>query len=290
MHVMLLTFGADLRNHYQANFSILSFLKEGSSVRTVDVFTDRPDLYRHLGDRATMLAVDQALLEEWTGPHRFFWRIKIKAIEAMIERYGAEPVVYVDSDTFLTDDAAGFARKLEEGGAFLHENEGRLQELRQKTTRRMWSQIANRTFAGIRIDGSTAMWNAGVVGVPARENARAIQLALDLCDEMCAAGVTPRLIEQYAISVALDTLYDLHPATPWIAHYWGNKEEWNQSISGFFVEADLRGLTFEQKLEQLRAFDHRSIPVRKQRRKSNERVRRLADALFPPLKVLYHGG
>src|SRR5690606_14272715 len=148
------------------------------------------------------LPIDEQRLQEWKGPHGFFWRIKIQAIGTLIDRYGAEPVMYVDSDTFLTGDYRGLLREVEDGRAVMHEDEGPLSAMRQKTTSRMWNQIRGRTYAGIGIAESARTWNAGVVAVPARENARAIRMALEICDEMCAAGVIPRLVEQFALSLA----------------------------------------------------------------------------------------
>ena len=288
MHLTLLTFGADLRNHYQANFCVLTFLKENPSVATVDVFTDQPELCAHLGDRVVTTPVDERLLSEWKGEHGFFWRVKIKALETLVERYGDEPVLYVDADTFLTGDLDGLRERLSGGGALMHENEGKLSEIRPKTTTMMWKQVKDRTFGGIRMTDDLCMWNAGVVGLPGQRNGEAVRLALRICDEMCAAAVTPRLIEQFALSVALDALYEVRPARPWIGHYWDNKPEWNRLIASFFAESALRDLTLEEKLERLRDFDFRQIPVRKRDRTLNRRLHELTDRFLPPRNVGYH--
>jgi hypothetical protein len=289
VHLMYLTFGDDPTAHHQANFSILTFLSDAPTVTTVNVFTDSPRHYRHLGSRATIHPIDRAQLDEWMGAHRFFWRVKIKAIESLAAIHPGESVLYVDSDTFLIGGVSELATELANGRAIMHEVEGRLSEMKQKTTQRMWRQVRGRTFGGIRLDDEVE-WNAGVVGVPAKDRGEVIRLALAICDDMSAAGVTPRLIEQHALSVALEHVYGLRSALPWIEHYWGNKEEWNRAIEQFFAGAALEDLGFEEKLAKVRAFDYQELPIRKIRRKGNERVRRIADVLLPPRGLLYRRG
>jgi hypothetical protein len=288
MHLMLLTFGDDPATHHQANFCILTFLREAHALKSVNVVTDSPERYRHLGSRANIHTIDHQVLEDWSGKDRFFWRVKIKAIEMIASVYGEEPVLYVDSDTYVTAGLSDLALQLTSESALMHENYGPLEGLRAKTTQRMWAQVRGRSFGGIVIRDGQRIWNAGVVGVPPKQNATTIRLALDICDDMTTAGVTPRLIEQFALSVALDHVHGVRSAIPWIEHYWGNKPEWNREIAIFFAEADLRDLSFDEKVENVGDFDFQRLPLRKLRRKTNESLSRLLDRLFPPRGVFYH--
>jgi hypothetical protein len=80
MQLVYLVFGPNEANHTQAYFSILTFLRQAAALTGITVVTDRPDFYARLAGRVQLLPVDATLLREWEGPHRFFWRLKIKAL------------------------------------------------------------------------------------------------------------------------------------------------------------------------------------------------------------------
>ncbi|MBD1397952.1 hypothetical protein H9Q13_12315 [Pontibacter sp. JH31] len=287
MDLLFLTFGPNIKNHYQANFCILSFLKQRTAVNSINVYTDHPEFYTRLGDLVNVVQVTKAQLQEWEGEHNFFWRVKIKAIEDFMLKGGQHPVVYLDSDTFLHQDASSFTQQLSQGVAFMHEHEGKLSELKSKTDKIMWSQVKGKAFGGVTITDRSSMWNAGVVAIPAQKNLEAIRLALHICDDMCTAGVTRRLIEQFAIAVALDHTYGLHPASPWIGHYWSTKDDWNEVITAFFLESSLKTYTLEQDIERMRRFDFSQLPIRKKVKNTRIRLIKLVDKLFPVKAMAY---
>ena len=99
----------------------------------------------------------------------------------------------------------------------------------------MWQQVRQQTFGGVRLHEDHVMWNAGVVGIPAARAAASIALALRLCDDMSRQQVTPRLIEQLALSVALAETGPLQAAAPYIGHYWSTKAGVERSHCGFPV-------------------------------------------------------
>ncbi|WP_026236211.1 hypothetical protein [Pontibacter roseus] len=288
MDLLFLTFGPNIKNHYQANFCILSFLKQREKVNSINIYTDHPEFYTHLGQFVNVVPVTEAQLQEWKGQHDFFWRIKIKAIEDFMLRSGGQhPVVYLDSDTFLYQDLENFLQKLAQGIALMHEQEGKLSELKSKTETTMWSQVQGKPFGGVTITSESSMWNAGVVAIPAQKNLEAIRLALHICDDMCAAGVTRRLIEQFAIAVALDHTYGLQPASPWIGHYWSTKDDWNEAITAFFLESLLKSYTLEQDIRRMEQFDFKRLPIRKKVKNTRIRLLKLVDKLFPVKPIAF---
>lgn len=287
MDLLFLTFGPNIKNHYQANFCILSFLKQREQVNSINIYTDHPEFYTRLGDLVNVVPVTDAQLQEWKGEHDFFWRVKIKAIEDFMLKGGQHPVVYLDSDTFLYQDAASFTQQLSQGIAMMHEQEGKLSELRSKTEKTMWSQVQDKAFGGVTITANSSMWNAGVVAIPVQKNLEAIRLAQNICDDMCAAGVTRRLIEQFAIGVALDHTYGLKPASPWIGHYWSTKDDWNEAITGFFLESLLKSYTLEQDIARMQSFDFSKLPIRKKVKNTRLRLLKLVDKLFPIRPMAY---
>ena len=286
MNLLYITFGSRIEIHYQAHFSMLSFLKESQQIDSIAVITDAPAFYKRLAPHVRLIVIDDKTLTEWRGPYDFFWRIKLRAIGLLAEQLGEKPIVYLDTDTFLFGPAAEF-KDLLSTNALMHENEGTLPSLKTKTERRMWQQIQSKSFGGVTISAKHSMWNAGVVAIPGNRNAQAIALALALCDAMCEQVVRRRLVEQLALSVALDETYSVVAAENWVGHYWGNKAEWNDVIAQFFLSHFLTGSSFEHQIESLKSFDFHRIPIRKRRSRMHERWVGLADKLYPFRDVVH---
>lgn len=286
MDLLFLTFGDNIKNHYQANFCILSFLAQPEEVSSISVYTDKPEFYTHLQAHVKVVEITEAILNDWKGPYDFFWRVKIKALEHFALAKPASTIVYLDSDTFLYNDVREFQRMLH-SSASMHVREGNLAALQSKTEKKMWQQVQGHAFGGVTITASHAMWNAGVVAIPQENNLKAIRLALAICDDMCRKDVTRRLIEQFAISVALDETFGLKPADQWIGHYWGNKDGWNNFISNFLLESLLKGYTLDQDIARLKQFDFLQIPIIKKEKNTKLRLQRFLNKVFPPKEVAY---
>ena len=286
MQLLYLVFGENIQNHFQANFSILSFLRQDKGLLTgITVVTDAPDFYRHLANAVTVQAIDAATLNEWQGEHKFFWRAKIKAMEHVARQQPDVPLLYLDTDTFLHGSLPQMSQELVMGSAFMHEAEAPLASLPSKTERRMWQQVKGRAFGGVTMHEKHQMWNAGVVGIPAARNLEAIALALRICDDLSAQQVTPRLVEQFALSVALSETYAMREARPYIGHYWSTKEEWNASIGAFLLESHLKQRSVAEELAALDAFDYQKLPVKKITRNTQHRLHNLVSKLLPPREV-----
>ena len=287
MHLVYLVFGTNVRHHFQANFSILSFLRQPAALDGITVVTDAPEFYQHLAGHITVMPVNEATLREWKGEFNFFWRVKIEALREVARQRPSTALLYLDSDTFLHGDLPDLQARLANGQAFMHEREGPLAALSSKTERRMWKQVGQKTFGGVRLHERHAMWNAGVVGIPAGQALQAIELALRICDDFSRQSVTPRLIEQFALSVALEEVYSLHAAQSYIGHYWSTKDEWNEQITAFLLESHLKKRTVLEELTALEKFDFQSIPVKKRLKNIRWRLLNLVDRLFPPKEVIY---
>lgn len=286
MNLLYITFGSRIDIHYQANFSMLSFLKEPQHIDSITVITDAPAFYGRLAPHVRLMVIDDKTLTEWRGPHDFLWRIKLKALGLLAEQLGETPIVYLDTDTFLFGQPAEF-KNLLGSNALMHENEGTLPSLKTKTERRTWQQLQGKSFGGVTISARHRMWNAGVVAIPGNRNVQAIALALALCDAMCEEPVRRRLVEQLALSVALDETYSMVAAENWVGHYWGNKAEWNDAIAHFFLDHFLKGSSFEHEVESIKSFDFHSIPLRRRRSRMYARLVGLAGKLYPFRDVVH---
>lgn len=289
MQLLYLVFGTNIQNHFQAHFSILTFLRQGQQELRVTVITDAPEFYRHLGAAITVQVVAAATLREWEGEYKFFWRVKIKALEQAARQHPGVPLLYLDTDTFLYGALPIMRQQLAVGQALMHEPEGLLAQLPSKTERRMWQQVQGKQFGGVAITPQHVMWNAGAVGIPAERSHEAIALALRICDDLCRQHVTPRLIEQFALSVALADTYGLHPAYPYIGHYWSTKDAWNVPISQFLLASHLQNRSLAQDLAALEQLDFHALPIKQRVRNTQSRLENLTRRLLPPRNVEYLG-
>lgn len=284
MNLLYITFGNNAAIHFQAAFSIYSFLGYKESISNIHIITDAPDYYNHLQEFVKITVVSEETLQEWKGPHDFFWRIKIKAIEQIAKEYTGQPIIYLDTDTCLYENLDCILQALNQEKAVMYKDEGLLSQASSKTEKLMWRQIKEATFAGILMHG-THMWNAGVVGIPNTKNGFECELALRICDEMCAQNVTRRLVEQLALSIALNHVYGLFPATGSIAHYWSTKDEWNQTISNFFAAIYCKGLNTQEIISLIHQFDFSSIPIQKKVSKTAERLNNLVNKVFKETRI-----
>ena len=287
--ILYFVFGTATHNHLQANFAILSWLaQEGTAFDRIVVLTDAPEFYRFVDDeRVVIKTTDRAQLDEWEGPHQFFWRVKIKAIEAVAAEYPGSHVFYQDADTFCFNDPGRLRKQLDAGRCLMHAREGRLSELPTRTEKKMWKQCRGQTFGGITITAEHNMWNAGVVAIPADKVAAVVPAALAICDAMCAAGVTRRLVEQFALSVACGLKEPVLPANGTIGHYWGNKEGWNPLINGFFLRHHLHGGSYAEQVAELRNFDFYQIPIYTKSSGTQRKLTGVVDKLFAKNVVAY---
>lgn len=285
MNILYLTFGENHQNHAQAYFSICSFLGQMDAHDRVYVMTDAPNFYERLNGKIEILAINKTQLDDWQGSHQFFWRAKIKAIEHICRLHPSESVFYLDTDTFLYSDIKALKSDLE--NPVMHLNEGALSKLKSKTEKLMWNQVGNKTFGGILIQSHYAMWNAGVVGIPAYKGLEICQLALDICDDMLVANVTRRLIEQFALGVALSENGDLKPAENYIGHYWSNKEEWSVAIQRFIINSSLKNNSLETDVEDITRFNFSKIPILKRIPNTQKRLKKLVSTWFPSENIAF---
>jgi len=280
MIVLYLAFGQNQRIHQQVLFSALTVLSWREPDTEVVVFTDVPQYYRLPGSRLTVRVPGAAVLQEWKGPHDFFFRVKMRALQELLCDTTAHDLLYLDGDTFCFGPPAGLSELMQQGTHLMHAREGKLSTLPTKTEQRMWKMCAGRTFGGVRVDEHSTMYNAGVVGLRRRQAAAAADLALAVCDDMLAYGVPERLVEQLAFSLALAETGGVRAANHVIGHYWGNKAEWDGFISDFLVRQLLVSAPPEAILDAVKNIDFRSLPVYRKSSGTHRKLTRWVDALF----------
>ncbi len=286
MNIVYLVFGDKIDHYQQVYFSIYTAMARKSSDDRILVVAENPDLFNSIGDRIEIIPIDRKKITEWEGEHKFFWRVKIKALEHVAEKYPDEDLLYLDGDTFFYEYADELRAKLQSGQNFMHLEEGKLAKLKSKTERKMWQQMQGKTYSGIKIDENSAMWNAGMIAI-SHKNFACLKLTLDLNDAMCADGVTRRLIEQFAFSLGLNEHSGLKPADHVVGHYWGNKNQWNTLISNFLKVAFMKHYSLEKIIKEVKEMDFTKIPIRVRESSTQRKLTKFVDSFYGDLKPVY---
>jgi hypothetical protein len=279
MNILYLVFGNEQLYHSQAYFSICTFLNQMDVTDRVLVMTDAPDFYSRFGDKVQIINVSLTQIRQWRGKYDFVFRAKIKAIEYACQLYPDESVMYLDSDTFLFNDLKLLNKKLIH--PIMHIREGLLSELKSKTIQKLWQTVKNSELAGVQIQSKHAMWNAGVVGIPAGKGSEITNLALNICDEVLEKRIGKWIVEQFSFSVVMSEKGDLQAAEPFIGHYWSNKDEWNEAIQKFMLESFLKGNSVQQDIEAISKFDFSKIAIQKRIPNTQIRLKKVISKWFP---------
>lgn len=257
----MIIFGENLAYHQQAAFASLTFLQQMEEDDNIVIITDHPEYYNLFQDKIQTIQVNAAQLQEWRGKHDYFWRIKIAAIQYVHTQFPEQDLLYIDTDTFLFGKLITLKRALIIGNTLMHVKELEISKMKAKTGKVMWNQLRDKYYAGILVDQHTAMWNAGVVGLPKDDANAILEDALTICDQMCAEEVRPKLIEQLSLSMALNKNGKLTPANAHIGHYWGNKDGWNSLIANFLNKNYLLNQDLDNLIYNIEQVDWNAIPI-----------------------------
>jgi hypothetical protein len=277
MNIFYIIFGDNIIHHVQAYLSIRSFQQQTEGSDRLIVVTTKPELYARAG--IAVEPVTDAVIKEWEGEYRFFWRVKIKAMEYLCAKYPEGHLLYLDTDTFLYGQLGALKAKLDEGCGMMHLDEGHPSAMKTKSLR-MWKQVAGRQYAGITIGRHHNMWNAGVVAIPESKKQDVVATALAICDSMLADGVERVVIEQYSLSIALHEKTHLVPADGYIGHYWGNKSEWERMAYDVIARAYMKNLSVADELEALDISKLAQTPIFVRRSSTAKRLSRFIAKIF----------
>jgi hypothetical protein len=223
----------------EARFAILTFLHFalGRGGWKVVVYTDEPGAFATLGRGVVTEPMDAARLARWRGDIDFVHRVKLEVLLDCAARHPGT-LLYVDSDTYFMRDPWALYAQLGDGTALMHECEGRLVERKNGIFRKMHRFVRTHDLplpSGevVRMPETTAMWNAGVVGL-APANVPLLRRALALTDVM--HRLYPKHVtEQLAVSYVLQNALDLRATDDAIYHYWRSCPEIEPVLAGFFA-------------------------------------------------------
>ncbi|MBO9199934.1 MULTISPECIES: hypothetical protein [Niastella] len=287
MHVLYCTFGNHFHHHLQAAFSALSFMQQPNDVKSINIITDAVPYYQHMSKHVNIIPVTADTITDWKGKANYFFRVKIKAIQHLAAMYPGEPIIYCDTDTFLFSKLSSLKTELLSGKSYMHEDEGALSQRTGKHSVKTWNAIKGKEYGGLLMKPSDHMRNAGVVAFPNTQNGKDVAMALQICDEMINDGVPLFLIEQYSFSLTMQHFYTVGDSTPWIAHYWRNKQDWNPFILNWIAEQQFKQKTFDEIITEFAQLDLSQVPVIIKRKYTAEKWHRAVDWIFPPSNMQY---
>jgi hypothetical protein len=207
------------------------------------VATDRPEHFVWFGTRVEIAYLDAALLEGWRGADPFSMRQKLSLMRTAWPDAGA--IVLLDADVLAREDLTPFVERLLAGDLFMHKREYDFGSSRRGGNRELWEQLRGRRFGGWEVREGDAMWNSGVLAAPASDRPL-FDRALQLYDDMAAAGIRHFATEQLVEGVVLGRTERLRAADPWFVHYWGNKAGYDAEISRRLADAFIQGLSVKE--------------------------------------------
>jgi hypothetical protein len=286
MNIVYLVFGDNMDHYQQVYFSIYTAAAYKTTEDRIIVVAENPSLFTSLANHIEVIPIKRALIKEWEGKHQFFWRVKIKALELIAQKYPTDSILYLDGDTFFYKNMDRLRSGLKEGQNFMHIEEGKLSKLSSKTEKLMWSQMKGKTYQTIKIDENSAMWNAGLIGI-SNKHFDCLNLTLGINDAMCADNVTRRLIEQYAFSLGLNEYSTLQPADDIVGHYWGNKKQWNKIIDLFIKECFMKNYSFDQIVDYVKTMNLTKNPIRVKESSTQKKLKRFIDQFYKNKKSVY---
>ena len=242
----------------QSLMLLLSIVAHAQEPYELVVATDRPECYVWFGTRVEIEYLDFARLDAWRGPSPFSMRQKLELARAAtptpesgLSRVPPAATVLLDADVVAVKALTPFVDRLLAGQLFMHTKEYVLAESRRAGNRRLWAALKRSPEFDFRTDD--AMWNSGVIGIPARDRALLDQ-SIALYDRLGAAGVRHFATEQLVEGVIFGRTGRLHAAAEWFAHYWGNKPGYDAEIARRLADAFVEGLTVKEAAARYR--DH----------------------------------
>ena len=272
---MYLTFGPNLEYHVQAYMSMLSFYKQMTKEDRMVMVTNMPQYYKYAEEWVEIITIDDQQIEDWEGPHHYRFRIKTMAMKQQVENHPNEHLLFVDTDTFLYGKLDDMRSVMNQNMTIMHKNEGHPSKMKTASLK-MWRTIEGKTFAGVTLGMKHNMWNSGIIGIPAQLTQGIIRHTISILD----TGVRSFNVEQYALSIAMLEHSTIKEATQYVAHYWGNKQEWESLIYELIAKAHMQQFSFDEELAQIDIDKLRTHPIYIHQSSTGKRLKRLISNLF----------
>jgi hypothetical protein len=212
----------------QSLFSVISLVKKHDGLRNVHkilIYTDKPRYFQDFLGQTSFIQyepMDSNRLQNWLGPDCFVHRVKIEMIRNATSIFPDKNLVYLDGDTFFTEDPADIFSRIDARTSFMHEFENAIKlgkdPLSKKLTKFLNKQdfkVQGHTF---RIPSGLMMWNAGLIGF-SPEFSGELRDVLALADQ-AYASYPKHIMEQLAFCYYLSKKTKIQSAQDFVYHYW----------------------------------------------------------------------
>lgn len=286
MNIVYFVFGSNINYYQQVTFSICTALVNKDESDRIIVIAEEPSFFELVKEFVTVIPINNDVINEWKGDYKFIFRTKIKALQLIAEKYPDQHILYLDGDTFFYKSLTELRQELYNGNGIMHVKEGALYQKKTKTEKKLWSKVRNKTFANIHIDKNINMWNAGVIGIP-NTSFDLINQSLQINDEMCDSNALCFVVEQLSFSIVLENQLKLTASDHVIGHYWGNKEEWDDTISNWMKKSLMNNYTLQEMIEQVKNIPFHEVPVYVKRSNTGIRLTKKIKAMFKPKSKSY---
>ncbi len=235
----------------QALYAAMTALAHaGALPLSVHVLTDEPAAFQTLAARVELHVASAADVAAWVGPERFALRAKPAALRAFLRRFGSDPVLLADADTFFVADVGRAFERIGPGAAVLWEREYPVQTSDTAVMHRFRRHLRRARFRGVPVDLGVDMWNSGAVGLHPAQFSLADEW-LAFVDEVYPA--TRRwILEQFGISWVLQKAgVELSACDDVLHHYWFEKPAHFAAVRAALERA--RGVPLDDVLARIRA-------------------------------------
>ncbi len=232
VHVLsYLLYGDKPEYQLELSYSVLTamrHLRRSPSPVRIALVTDeanaRPDL------PVEHVIVSTAEFAAWTDGGRYLHMAQHRALAKALDCFGGK-VVQVDTDTSFVEHPAKIFAKIGQGRSLMHTDEGPVGA--QKRWRPFFEALGpSAVVAGYRVAARQPIYNAGVIGLDARDRA-----LLEDADAVVRGLYAMHPVfdaEQVGVGTVLDARTRLSVCDREIAHHWG--------VERWFVHAQIRRL------------------------------------------------
>ena len=222
---------SEYRRAILAVLSFWAWYKGDEKVVTV-IMTDKPDYFRPFfsGIEVDYLLLTTDKIKVMRGDINFIHRMKIALIDEVYQKYPNSDLLYIDSDTFFTQEPSSLLNSITTGTSFMHLLEYEYADYKifsqsgdgEDTHKDLVSLLNTSKFetsiGEISLNG-LATWNAGVLGI-ASDVKNIIPDVYQLTD-IFYKRAPMNGSEQAAFSFMLQKISTVKPAEKYVYHYWG---------------------------------------------------------------------
>jgi hypothetical protein len=273
--------------YMQSAFSALTFLAD-PAVSEICVATERPEFYKKLSEKVTIIPISSAQLEEWGGPENYTYRRKIMGFKEIMNARPGNDYLFLDGDTFRGGSIAAVAKRLESGMFGMHESSGPFSRASDSSNRKLFSLFAGTQVEGYTITDSTVRYNAGALALPSALASEILMRTLRATEEIYRRTNGYWASEELAFNFVMMSLGEVGDISDGIGHYFGNKPQWNAMIVNFFSRAGLADMSLEAMIQEASSMDFTRIPVFLHPPRRRRQLMWLAEKYWPMTRPRYY--